>query len=134
VKGTARLVLAALLVVGGGVAGAQAPAWGARHAGCDPVATGPTFTGNTIHGVYGVECLTRMPAWKVIGRIKEDRPAFPDAVHKTKSFHFVDDMTHSITKTTCQDDDAIYIESEIPGLEGVESDEVYQTSTRLMHC
>jgi hypothetical protein len=128
-----RLVFAALLVVSGAVVGAQAPAWSARHTWCKPVAERPYFVGDTIKGKYGVDCLVHVNATKVVGRIKEDRPKSPDIRYKTQSYYFTYDSTDFISYRTCQDGDAIYIESEIPDSPG-EDGETRQSARREMHC
>jgi hypothetical protein len=123
-----KLLLAGVLVTGSVVAGSQTAAWADAPWWCDAGTYPAMFDGSLIEGDYWVTCTAPTRARKLYGRIKEDRPFMPDAVHATDFFWFRDDMGKRVSKRTCQDDDAIYIESQIDGGKPA------QSARREMHC
>jgi hypothetical protein len=127
-KPIVRLLLAGLLVSGGGLIGSQSAAWADAPWWCHPGAYPAMFDGNLIEGDYWVTCISPTHAKKLFGRIKEDRPFMPDAVHATDYFWFRDDMGKRMSARTCQDGDAIYIESQI------EDGKPAQSARQEMHC
>jgi hypothetical protein len=123
-----RLVLSGALIAGSAVVGIQTAAWASAPWWCYSHASAPTFDGSMIDGNYWVTCLAPIQPRKLFGRIKEDRPLQPDVVHKTEYIWFRDDMGDHISKRTCQDDDSIYIESQVRGGDPT------QSGRRTMHC
>jgi hypothetical protein len=121
-----RLFLAAVLSTGGALVATSGPVH--AHPYCVPWASNPTWEGSTIYGQYVVDCSRTVARATLHGRIKEDRNSLPDVVHDHESITFTRDSGGEVRTTTCQDGDAIYMESQI------NNEGPYQSDRKTMAC
>ncbi|MEQ4305083.1 hypothetical protein ABNF97_27505, partial [Plantactinospora sp. B6F1] len=82
----------------------------------------------TAKSLRSLHCTTTVSPATLWGRIKEDRNNQPDVTHDQESVTFTNDRSETVSTTTCQDDDTIYIESQI------NSEPANQSSGRTMNC
>ncbi|MDG4795427.1 hypothetical protein [Micromonospora sp. WMMD1082] len=116
----------AALAVGGAVVAGAVPALAYPH--CERYAGLPVFSGSNISGSYSVSCTQTVPSATLYGRIKEDRNNLPDVVHDTESITFTHSNSSTVSTSTCQNGDMIYIEAQI------NNETPAQSSGREMHC
>jgi hypothetical protein len=106
-----RMLAVTLVTISGGIVVSELPAM--AYAYCERYANSPTFSGSQISGELRVTCSRKVREATLHGRIKEDRNNLPDIVHDTESDRFTDDIFPTVSTSTCQDDDDIYIEAQI---------------------